>query len=228
MNSDNLQPDQLDSAVQTRLRRLSTIPCDSTGLVRRIDSAIEELREDDESASVWTFRLRQPLIAAAALIAIAATLAIALTYANRGADAIRLSEVVHAHQSYLDNGAHVVNVQSVEQANHECQARWPGAPTIPNVDGVSVQCCCVEEMCGCPAACLHFDHNGVPVTMAVVTGAQFDDEGVTTVERGGRSYSVHTEGRFSVVAMRGPDRCICLVSELPREDLLALATRIDS
>lgn len=228
MSSEQLQPDRLDAAVRSRLRRLAQARCDSSALERRLGSAIEAVTEIDESTGSWVFRFRRPLVAAAALVAIAATLAIVLTQVGRGASAIQLSEVVLAHQRFLSSDMHLIHVQDVGQANHECQSRWPGAPTIPEVGDVSVRCCCVEEMRGCRTACLHFDHKGVPVTMAVVDRAQFEGEGVSTIERGGSTYNVLSDGRFSVVTTTGTDQCVCFVSELPQEDLLALAMRIDS
>lgn len=228
MNTENLEPDQLDRVVQARLRRLGQYQPDSSRLERRLESAIGELRKDEGPRLRWPIQFRRSLLAAAALIAIAATLTIVLTRATDSAGAVQLSEVVLAHQTFLNGNAHLINVEDVGQANRECQGRSPDAPTIPALEGVSVRCCCVEEFCGCRSSCLHFDYEGVPVTMAVIVENEFDAPGVSLLKRDGRSYKVLSDGAMSVVATTGSDRCICLVSEMPVENLLALASRIDS
>jgi hypothetical protein len=217
----------LDRAVADRLAQLGRSPVDTSRLQRRLGAALQGVSVEERTPVLWVLRSWRNVASIAAVLAVCVTLAVITVTSRSSMQQYSATEVVAAHEKFLNSAVHLVTVANVLEANCRCSELWENAPAIPELAGAQIRCCCVEDFARCRAACLHFEYDGAPVTMAVTRDAQLDAPGATVIHQEGRQYTVGTLGRYEILDVSRRGRSICLVSELPRDRLLQLAAGID-
>ncbi len=140
------------------------------------------------------------------------------------ASAERLARV---HQEVLmAGGTHVTPVNSIAAANAVLSAEWRGAPSIPDLPKDHVTSCCVHRMAQKKMACVAFECDGVPVTMAVAAADDVNLPAGPTLNLGGVTYHVQSHAGINMVMNVRGGRWVCLMAKLPVDRLAELASTL--
>lgn len=220
---DEQRPDALDQATSRRLERLRALPVDTTGLDRRIGALIPKT-EQAMPARLW---LRTSM-RIAAVLALATGIATGVILLNRDTPAIASPvELVRLHDDAIAGRGHVVQVQSLDEAQRVLAQQWSARPDLPQVPGVEVMACCLHEMGKARMAVVTINADGVPVTLAVADAGDLRSPRTgQTQRRNGIEWHVQSAGDVNMVSTRRDDRWICLMGRAPTEKLMELAQSV--
>ena len=86
--------------------------------------------------------------------------------------------------------------------------------------------CCMKSVKNKKVACVLLKNGGIPVTLTVANAADMRLPTSPTIQRGGITYHVQTEGALKMVMTERNDRWICLIGELSADKLIELATKL--
>ena len=87
--------------------------------------------------------------------------------------------------------------------------------------------CCMKSIRDKRMACVLLqDEAGTPITMTVARSADMRAPAGPTVMRGGAKYHLHAMAPLNMVMTERAGRWVCLISELPQEQLIDLAARL--
>jgi len=75
-------------------------------------------------------------------------------------------------------------------------------------------------------ACVLLKSRETPVTLTVANAADIKRPDTSGVEHGGVTYQVQSTGKLNMVTTRRNDRWICLIGELPADQLMELAAKL--
>lgn len=202
---------------------LADVPVQMDRLEQRLEACLHEGRQDHSGRMIrlpsWG---RIGGIAAALIVALGATFA----FLQTASTPVVAAPVVLAqlHRDLIAGGVPVVRVADVGEANRYLAGEWKDAPRVPAPAGAQVTSCCVRTVQDRNVACLVLQYRDRPVTMMVgharelVCGAEH-----TTAHRHGRSYGVHRDEGLGMVMIEHQGRWICLMADLPIDDLMDLA-----
>ena len=227
MNEEDDNLDDVDRAITDRLAKLGREPVDTSGLKNRLDKLLdEESPAPDGTANAaipYPSRRRIPL-AWAALVLIGAILAafLWLQTSNRPFEItpVKLADI---HDHYHEHGNALTPVGSVDEANRQMTLQWASAPGFPEIEGASIDTCCLYELPNCRVACMHLKSKGQEVTVVVGNARDIKLSGMQLVQSDGRHLAIGASGPVNVVSPSDPDRFIALVSRMPSAELADLA-----
>jgi hypothetical protein len=212
----------LDNATSKRLAKLRTAPVDTSQFLKAVETQIPRTHAHPRHLLLtWLTPLRA---AAASLLVLGliATLVISSSSGPVLASAERLAEI-HDEVLTAAGGNHVTRVDSIDAANAALAAEWPGAPLIPKLSEGQVTSCCIHTMGRKKTACVAFEFDGVPVTMAVAEGSAVKLPVGETLDIGGVIYHVQSHGGINMVMTERGGRWVCLMGKLPVSRLAELA-----
>jgi hypothetical protein len=209
---------KLDEAVARRLHRLGTMPVDTRNLELNLSQQVGISRQQ----SRW-FR---PMRAVAAGIAIVVLIGAIIISASGGPVLASPSQMAQMHLDLVSGKATVMQVDSIDAANKALSNQWPQSPGIPSVPSEHVMACCMKSVKNKKVACVLLKNEGVPVTLTVANAEDMKLPTSPTIQRGGITYHVQTEGSLNMVMTERNDRWICLIGELPADRLIELATKL--
>ena len=86
--------------------------------------------------------------------------------------------------------------------------------------------CCMKSVQNKRVACVLLKDRGVPVTMTVANAADMKRPPAPTVTRDGVTYRVQTVGKLYMVMTERNERWVCLIGEVPAEQLMELASKL--
>ena len=221
---------RLDEATARRLARLRTIPVDT----RRFESMLREKLPPEPKAVVRRsfflgsrFSLR-PLRAVAAAAILVAALAGALLLSSGREALASTSQMAQMHRDLVAGRIASVQVDSVEAANKVLTSQSPHAPEVPDLPEGHVMACCMKSVKDKKVACLLLKSEGVPVTMAVARAEDIRREAKgEKVERNGLTFEVESIGALNMVMTERQGRFVCIMGEVPAEQLMALASKLE-
>ena len=214
---------RLDAATSRRLARLADRPVDTASLERRLAGALADEPAPAKRAA-WR-RSARPLQAAAVvtLLVVAGWLVVqASTPAVAAPGAL-----AQIHRQMLAEELDTMPVTSIEAANAAIASRWSQAPAIPEAPGARVLACCLHELDGARLALVRLEYDDAMVKLVVARSRDLRSPPGRTVVRDGRDYVIHEHGGVTMVMKKDGGRWLCVMGELPEDDLLAIAGRIE-
>ena len=217
-----MTPDQdnsrLDEAMAKRLRRLGTMPMDTSRLESRLRAEI----------GIQTPRKRwlRPMRAVAAGIALLVLLTAIFISTSGGPVLASTSQMAQMHYEMVNAKPALMQVASIDAANSALSKDWPDSPQIPGVPPEHVMACCMKSVKSKKVACVLLKNDNVPVTMTVANAADMRLPASPTIQRGGVTYHVQSEGALNMVMTEHHGRWVCLMGELPAERLIDLAAKM--
>lgn len=225
--------DRLDTATARRLGRLGTMPvdttrlesrlCDELGLASSAPTAADAARRGRVYAIVHSAR------AIAASVAVLFLLGVVLLYTTTAPVSASPRAMVQLHQDLVSGRAAATQVDSIEAANRELAAQWPGSPALPGVPPQHVMACCMKSVDHKRVACVLLEGQPSPVTMMVAKASDMrPPRDARSVTRDGVTYFTHeasTDG-VNMVSFSRDGRYVCLIASLPTDRLIDLGSQL--
>jgi hypothetical protein len=213
MNAD----DKYDQAISRRLSRLSRMPVDTGSLERAVRAQVGSPRP------VWSKVLR-PVIAIAASIIFMAIVGIALLQ-DRSVQA-SADLMAQMHRDLVAGKGQIMKATSIDEVNKDFAAFAAGMPEMNSSAEARPMGCCMRDVGDQKIACVLFDNNGVPVTLAMADGKAVKPFISDPVTHNGQTFHVQTIGELNMVMLDHGQYRICLIGQLPREDLMTISNRL--
>ena len=207
-----------DEAVAKRLRRLGTMPVDTSKLESRLRAEIGIL----PPRRLWL----RPMRAIAAGIALLAVMTAIFLSTSGGPVLASPSQMVQMHNELISGKTNIMQVNSIDAANTALSKEWPDSPRIPGVPPEHVMACCMKSVKSKKVACVLLKNDNVPVTMTIANASDMRLPTSPTIHRNGITYHVQSEGPFNMVMTERHGRWVCLIGELPAERLVELAAKL--
>jgi hypothetical protein len=86
--------------------------------------------------------------------------------------------------------------------------------------------CCMKSVHNKKMACVLLKNDGVPVTLAVASASDMKLPAAPVQTRNGVSYRVQHVGDLSMVMTERNGKWLCLIGQLPAEQLMDMARQI--
>jgi hypothetical protein len=224
---ETFQPDdeRWEQAVSGRLAKLRSMPADTTRLASLLQSQIPRPAAT-RRRTLWlsTGSLR----AVAASLLLAGALAAALFFAVSSRPALASpAQMARMHEDLVAGKTSAIQVDSIDAANRALAGEHPQFPALPNVPADHVMACCMNSVKDKNVACVLMKREGVPVSLMVARSRdmRLPDSPVTI--HNGVSYHVQASGKLNMVMTERHDRWVCLIAEMPAEQLMDLAARLE-
>lgn len=223
MNAPDEVNDPLEKATRARLAKLASVPVDTSRLERQLKAVLARAGPQGPLRLPWPWRWRT-VSGIAATIAVAAVIALVLLESGSLPVVAAPLELARVHDGVLSGQINTIQVSSFQEASMVIRQDWPEAPQIPEPLAGRVTSCCLHALQDRRVACILVEHLGRPVTLAVgysrdlVCSADHQK-----IQRRGRTYLVHSEDRVQMAMIQIDRRWVCVMGDLPLEDLIELA-----
>jgi len=212
---------RLDEATSRRLAKLRAAPVDTTQFAKALEAQIP--RPQAQRSRLKLTWLKPTRAIAASLLVIGVIIAVFIT-SSSGPVLASADKLARIHEEVLEaDGTHVTRVDSINAANVALAAKWPGAPSIPELPKDHVMHCCIHMMGRTKMACVAFQADGVAVTLAVAEAVDVKLPTSETRTIGGIAYHVQSHGGINMVMTERDGRWVCLMGKLPENRLAELA-----
>jgi hypothetical protein len=225
MTPDNKQT-RLDELTQARLTKLASRPVDTSAVADRLRAEMDRQRDDHEAKPLvfpaWS-RWVSRGVAAAVLLIVAALF---VTSQSGSPVYAAPAEMAQLHRDLVNGRAPVIPVSDIAEAQRAIESKWAAAPALPDRWDDNVHACCLRDLQSRQVACILVKQDDAAVTVVVARTKDFQSPEGPTVQYNGRSYVAHSRDGVNMVMTQEKDRWMCLMSELPVEDLLAMAGKI--
>jgi hypothetical protein len=217
---NNLQG-KLDEATAARLRRLQTLPVDTS----QLDAALQARLPKRRRARL---RIFGPLTAVAASIALILAIAAAVLIATSGSEVLASpTTMAQLHRDIVSNKLAVTRVNSIDEAGKVLTDQSGSqTPALPDAPQAHVMACCMKSIRNKKMACVLLQSAGTPITMTVARSEDIRTPTSQVVNRNGASYHVQSTDGLHMVMTERDGRWVCLMSELPQDQLIELASRL--
>src|SRR5438132_5108479 len=137
---------KLDEVVATRLRRLGTMPVDTSALESRLRAEIGIVPQ----RRLWL----APMRAIAASIALLAVRTAVFLSTSGGPALASPSQMAQMHNELISGQTGIMQVNSIDAANTALSKVWPDSPRIPGVPPEHVMACCMKSVKSKKIACV--------------------------------------------------------------------------
>ena len=215
----NENNDRLDEATARRLRRLRTMPVDTTRLEQRLRSSLPQ------TVPTWRVWLR-PVRAAAAVLVILSVV-VALLFATSGGSVLASpAQMAQMHEEIVSGRTPVMQVNSIDAANEALAAQWPQSPEVPEVPQDHVMACCMKSVKDKKVACVLLKSEGVPLTMMVAKASDMRPPASQMRTYKGLTYHLQSHGRLNMIMTEREGRWVCLIGEVAAERLMDVAAKL--
>ena len=87
--------------------------------------------------------------------------------------------------------------------------------------------CCMNSLKDKDVACVLMKREGVPVSLMVARSRDMRLPSSPVTVHNGVSYHVQASGKLNMVMSERHDRWVCLIAEMPAEQLMDLAARLE-
>ena len=213
----------LDQATARRLARLGTMPIDTRTLDSRLAAVIPAAPRAVAPAHLAWLR---PLRSVAAAVLVVGVLAALVYSMSSGPAQASVAVMTQMHEDIVSGKTPVTQVDSIDAANRELSKQWPDSPALPNVPQQHVMACCMKSVKNKRVACVLLKSQDVPVTLTVANASDIKRPDTPGVEHGGVTYHVQSTGKLNMVTTRRNDRWICLIGQVPADQLMDLAAKL--
>lgn len=235
MSNEPNNQEVLDTATARRLARLGQHTVDTSGLERKLNSALMDDGSahktiNHQSHSGRSLQIRhwlRPAASIAAAIALAVTLFVAIgTYTPQASAAV--IELSQLHKDIVSGHVALSPVTSVAEANEWIASQQASAPALPeHIAGTRVQSCCLAEVRGELAAVAVLENANATVTLVVAEAPNFAHEMGTIIEIDGRTFFGHEQNGIRMMMGNQGDRWLCVMGDLTYDQLANLAAKIN-
>lgn len=214
---------RLDQAIADRLAKLRTLPVDTSRLDARLAAAIPRPR-----ATVFRRLLRPITTVAASLLLVGTIAAVVLMNGSGSAVLASPARMAQVHRDIVSNKLAVTHVSSIEEAGAVLSKETDAhAPALPKPPEAHVMACCMKSIDNKKMACVLLEGaGGVPITMSVAKASDMKVPPGTAVTQSGEQYHVHSADGLNMVMCQRSGRMVCLISELPSDQLIELAKQL--
>jgi hypothetical protein len=221
-NEPNNREHQLDAATAARLRKLASLPMDTS----RLDAMVQSRIPQPKRSSRW--RILRPMTAIAASLTLLIGIAAAVLLSTSGGEVLASpTQMVQLHRDIVANRIAVTKVGSIEEAGKVLsQQSGSQSPQLPDAPEAHVMACCMKSIKSKKMACVLLQSAGTPITMSVARSEDIKTPACPAIERNGASYHVHSADGLNMVMTERAGRWVCLMSELPQDQLIDLASRL--
>lgn len=214
--NDKLTP--LDQATSARLARLSTMPVETASLEARLRAQLPFPARARPRILRW-----KGLAALAATLTVAAAILVVLLTSSSGPVMASTADMVRFHEDLVSGKTPVVKVDSIDQAAKALSDQWDGRLSLPNVPSDHVMACCMKSVNNKRVACVLLSSNGTPVTLVVADAREVKAPAAGSQSSG---WYVHRANNLNMLMANREGRMICLIADLPREELISLASHL--
>lgn len=211
-------PPPRDEAVSRRLRRLASMPVDTS----RLDAALRRALPGAPA------RLRvTPLRALAAALLLGVALGLAFAGFGSGAALASAERLADIHRSAVAGNERTTPVASIAEARAALRRKWPDTPELPELPEHRAISCCVHEIGRRQMACITFEIDGVPVTLALAGARDIRMPHGESRRIDGAEYIVGESGGIHMVMQRRGSTWLCLMGRLSTERLAEVARSLE-
>ena len=215
-------PPPLDQATARRLARLGTMPVDTRTLDHRLAAVIPPRPRALPAQRTWL----RPLRAVAALLLMAGLVGALVYTLSSGPAQASVAVMAQVHEDIVSGKTPVMQVDSIDAANRELSKQWPDSPAVPNVPQQHVMACCMKSVKNKRVACVLLKSRDIPITLTVANASDIKRPTTPGVEHRGVTYQVQTTGNLNMITTRRNDRWICLIAQLPADELMDIAAKL--
>lgn len=201
--------DIVEQAIISRLRGLKRTPVDTHSLEAIISRQIPRPRQ------FWQ-RMWRPVAAIAASIMIIVAVGIALSINSSEAHASP-AMMAQIHRDIITGKVATMDTHNLDEANKAIAAMVDGSLQLPQIPLTHKMSCCMREVKDRKMACVLFEKEGVPVTISIAKASDF---------KGPRHDSVMSADGIQMIMMERNGMWICMMAEMPAEQLKALADKM--
>lgn len=214
--SHSPQDHQVDQATARRLRRLSTMPVDTSGLDKAIGQAIPKPVAARSSRSAWRAVWPGRSVAAAALSFVVMSLVLLVVFNARPALAEPAS-MAELHRDLVSGTLPMTRVSSITEANQLLSKDWPSAPEIPTLPADHQMACCMKNVAGKRVACVVLEDGGVPISVVVAPKGEL---------RAPEHAMMHSAGKVNMLMQERDGRWYCIMGEVSADRLQQIASEM--
>lgn len=216
--------DVLDRAISMRLRKLRSLPMDTSGLERAVADEFAGAKQGNRERAWWAGILRPTRAVAASVLVLISIVTVVMLTASSGPAHAEAIQMATMHREVVGGKVPVTRVSSIGEADQALSKQWSGAPELPGMPDDHVMACCLRRIENKKIVCVLLNDGGTPVSMMVADGADVKAaRSATTIERDGVKYQVESSGELNMVMAKRGDRWVCLIGERPVERLIALS-----
>ncbi|MFP4145775.1 MAG: hypothetical protein ACOCTI_07675 [Phycisphaeraceae bacterium] len=246
--NDKFRQDREEQALRERLARLSSRLVDTS----RLERNLAPLWGEAERSPRWR-RWRWPLQIAAAVAFLVLGGYFASTHDFAAGEPVVASPASLWQLHYSEPDRPMAEVETIDAAEGVIRRQWRDAPGLPRPERSRVIGCCLHKVGGRRVASVHLEYDGQPVTVLVGRARDFrhdhDHDGRRWREgrkhrhearrdrwrerrmdrRGARDadgFRVHYRGEKTMVTTRRGARWICVMAEMPADQLKAFAIEL--
>jgi hypothetical protein len=171
------------------------------------------------------------LTALAASIAVIAAITAAIWIGTSGGEVLASpATMAQLHREILSNKLAVTKVNSIDEAGKVLSAQSAQSasqpPELPDAPDAHVMACCMKSIRDKKMACVLLQSSGTPITMSVARSEDIKMPACAAVNRNGAMYHVQSADGLNMVMTERDGRWVCLMSELPQDQLIDLAARL--
>ena len=214
--------DEWDAAVSARLRRLRSLPVDTSNLERALSHELQPARPTMDR-SWWTGPLRPVRAIAASLLLVASIVTAIMLTASSGPVYAQPAQMAAMHRELVGGKGMMMQVDSVDAAKHALAGQWAQSPGLPDLPEQHVMACCLRQVNDKKVACVLLNDGGVPVSLMVADGNDVRSTRSSTITRDGVAYQVNASAELNMVMTKRDGRWVCLIGERPVDRLIELS-----
>jgi hypothetical protein len=221
--------EELEQATRLRLARLASVPVEIDRLEKSLQAALAA--ETGSTATALptqrplVYRFWKPITALAASVAVAVIVGLIVLGTQASPVVAAPADMAALHQEV--SVAHAGKaVTTIDQANRFISSEWSSAPALPAPPTDHLMSCCVHDLKSRKVACVLLNLGDQPVTMVVAKSQDVCCADGRTIERSGRTYTVHEVNGLQMVNLREHGRYVCLMGRVPLESLLDIADKL--
>ena len=218
--------DRLDRATAARLRALAGRPVDTTGVERGLARALrnETIQETDVLHVTWQ-RWWRPITTAAAAILVVVTMGWMMLEGGPSPAVAAPAELAQIHFDVAHGLSPHLKVSTVAQANQLLADQSNGVIPVPALPG-AIQSCCLHHYASTTLTCAMIERDGRLITIAIADGAKLHSPAGQVITKNGRAFIAHTANGINMVMTNEADRWLCVMGDVPMEQLVAVAADI--
>lgn len=225
MHQDKQEPrDELDAAIAARLRKLRSMPVDTSGLERALAMHLDPLANPSTRSRSWWAGVVKPRAVAASVALIAVLVTVVMLTTSSGPAYADPAQMATMHRELVGGTSSVMRVNSIEEAERALASELPESSGASGMPEDHVMACCLRRIEGKKISCVLLNDESVPVSLMVADGGEVkSSRTATTTVRGGLTYQVESSGDLNMVMTKRDGRWVCLIGARPVERLIELS-----
>ncbi len=223
MSNANRQ-DRLDRATAARLSKLAGRQINTQSVEEWVEQSLQPpVMQKPVRVLAWRPWWR-PISAAAAILIAVVVGWMMLDGATSPAMASP-TELARIHFDVANGLAPHLKVSSVAEANRLLAEQSGGALPVFELPG-EVRSCCLHQYAATTLTCVLIERDGHLVTVAIAEVAKLHSPEGKTMTRDGRVFVAHTANGINMVMAHKGTRWLCVMGDVPTDELVAIASEI--